>query len=263
MRDAPSARQYRRPHRNLWRSEPWRASVEIGQFWASLPRLLDGDSGDGHSVLVIPGLLGDDLTTVALRGVLRARGYDAVPWRLGPNIGPTARIVRGVFGALDELHERSDRRVSVIGWSLGGFFARELARHRPDQVRSVITLGTPLRLRHEDEPSTSRVGWVYDALRPWHSGFFTGVPREEHRPPVPVPTTAVYSRTDGVVPWRACLAHEDRHSENVEVETSHSGMGFHPSVLRVVLDRLAQPEGAWRPYRATRPTSLHQEGIAS
>lgn len=248
------AARFRRPSDALWRSEPWRAAADVVQFWAALPSLAVGHPGDGHGVLVIPGLMAGDHSTVGIRAVLSMRGYDAQPWGQGPNVGPTSRVVKGTFAALDRLCESTGRPVSVVGWSLGGFFARELARHRPDQVRQVVTMGTPIQLRTEDDPGASRVGWIYEALRPFHSAFFDGVPREEHLPDLSVPITRIYSRHDGIVPWRACLGADSPRSENVAVAASHTGMGFHPGTLRVLLDRLGQPAGTWRPYSPDRST---------
>jgi pimeloyl-ACP methyl ester carboxylesterase len=135
--------------------------------------------------------------------------------------------------------------VSVVGWSLGGIFARELARAHPEQVRLVITLATPFR-----DISASHATRLV-SIRPGGRPL-----REAHdlrawlRRPLPVPTTSIYSRSDGIVAWRSCLEDEGPERENVEVACSHTGMGFHPATFAVISDRLALPEGRWAPYRA-------------
>ncbi len=240
------------PPRVLWQLEAPRALLELVQFWATFPFLTAGLRGDGHTVLVFPGFTAADNTTAPLRTVLAARGYRAEPWRLGANIGPSTRILDGIAERLRHLHARSGRKVTLVGWSLGGILARDLARRFPDQVRQVISLGSPFLLDpHEQEHLRTYPGQLYDALRPLHStGFVESRPSGADQLPMPVPATAVYTRTDGVVPWRACLELEGATSESVEVLGSHSGLGHNPAALAVVLDRLALPEGGWHPYAA-------------
>lgn len=240
---------FRRPSDALWRSEHWRTVADLMQFWGALPWLMNGPRGDGHAVLVLPGMLAADESTAGLRSVLVARGYRAESWGLGPNIGPTRRITDGIITRLHDLHDRTGRPVSLVGWSLGGFLARELSRRFPSMCRLVITLGTPLRLGLDDDPGLTTVGEIFASLRPFHTDFLVTATGPHTPAPVPVPATAIYSKADGVVPWQACLERPGRGSESVEVTASHCGMGFHPGALSVVLDRLRQPEGDWQPYR--------------
>jgi hypothetical protein len=235
---------FRRPSRWLANSEHARALADLTGFWLGLPCLLNGPSGDGHGVLTIPGFLADDSSTSLMRGVLESRGYRAEPWRLGRNLGPTSGVRGGLRRQLDELCDTTGRRVSVVGWSLGGLLARELARCYPDQVRQVVTMGSPLRLTARHDPSVSTVGYLYDSLRPLHTNFLDRVTPEMAQADLPVPLTSIYTRSDGVVPWRSCLVPPGPNSENVEVAASHCGMGFSYPALSVLLDRLAQPEGA-------------------
>lgn len=217
----------------------------------SLPLLALVPHGDGHPVLVIPGFTASDAGTRFLRGVLSAKGYAAERWGLGTNVGPHPRIVRGIQRRLLTLSERHGRSVSIVGWSLGGVYARELARAYPDHVRTVVTLGSPFRMR---EPDSSTGQALYRRLGPRRDPF-TGRRHDEHmRGPLPVPTTSVYTRTDGVVRWHACIDEIGPTSENVEVRGTHTGLGVNPAVLVVVTDRLAQREGEWRPFR--RPCAL-------
>lgn len=241
---------YRAPRRSLLWSEHLRASAETVAFYAALPALTSGPRGDGHRVLVLPGLLANDSSTAPLRQVLRSRGYRAHGWGLGTNIGPTSRITEGLFDRLQDLHDRDGAPVTLIGWSLGGLLSRELARHAPEHVRSVITLGSPLRLNTGSSVNASHASAAFHFFRPWHTDFFGGHEPEEERVPLTMPATSIYSRFDGIVPWQACLQLDGPQRENVEVNASHMGLGVHPPTIQIVLDRLAQPIGKWQPYAA-------------
>ncbi|HWU21782.1 MAG TPA: alpha/beta hydrolase [Nocardioides sp.] len=241
--------RYRAPRRALLWTEQLRASAEASAFCAALPQLLTGPHGDGHRVLVLPGFLADDASTVVLRRVLRARGFRVYGWGLGRNIGPSDRIVTGMVDRLADLHGRDGEPVSLVGWSLGGILARELARLSPDQVRCVITMGSPFRLTAEDDPSTTHPGRLFEALKPWHSDLLADRQAEEDRPALQMPATAIYSKLDGIVPWQTCMDVAGPQRESVEVSASHLGMGVHPHVQAIVIDRLRQPVGQWQPYR--------------
>jgi pimeloyl-ACP methyl ester carboxylesterase len=206
--------------------------------------------GDGHAVMTLPGFMATDRSTQVLRRYLRCWGYAAGPWNLGRNYGVLADgdMEKVLDQRLADLYETSGGKVSLLGWSLGGLLGREMARRQPGLVRSVITLGSPLgdpratnawRLfelvsgrRIDDEEIGSRVNIL--------------------RNPVPeVPTTAIYSKTDGVVAWQiACLPPGDL-VENIGVTTSHLGMGYNPAVLYAIADRLRQQPGQWRPFAAS------------
>ena len=234
------------PPLRLYLSEPARAVREYGAFRAAQPLLRSLPHGDGDPVLVLPGLLADDGSTRALRQVLRGLGYRVHGWRLGRNIGPTADIMSGMPERLDSLHQRYGRPVSLIGWSLGGILARDLARKAPDKVRQVITLGSPFRIA---SPRQSRAHRNYERYAHLHVEPAT-FPRATEVGPLPVPTTSIYSRYDGIVAWQACLNLPYPQAENIAVKASHCGMGHHPAVLWAVADRLAQPADTWRPFRA-------------
>ena len=236
----------------LYWSEIARASAGWGVFLAALPLAPALPRGDGHPVLVLPGLLAGDGSTTALRGVLRGLGYQVGGWGLGRNIGPTAAVVRGLDELLEAMAQRSGRRVTLVGWSLGGIYARTLARRRPQLVRQVVTLGSPFRLISADQSRASRAFQRFSHLRVQP----TLLPPEREAAPLPVPATSIYSRWDGIVAWRACLDTPGERTENIEVFGSHLGLGHNPAVVWAVCDRLAQPEGAWtsfRPPPALRP----------
>ena len=241
--DSPHWETIGPPPLGLFALEQGRAALELADL-ASRRRLRRlAARGDGHPVLVLPGLLAGDFSTAPLRRFLRALCYDARGWGLGVNLGPNEKIRSGLEARLRVLRERHGRRVSLVGWSLGGIYARELARAHPEDVRLVITLGTPFR----DISAThaARIVPIRPGGRPLHEA------KDLHaylRQPVPVPTTSIYSRSDGIVAWRSCVEEAGPERENVEVTCSHTGMGFHAEALAVVADRLAQPEGGWRPY---------------
>jgi alpha/beta hydrolase family protein len=219
-----------------------RAVLEMAALLVASPLLRRAPRGDGHPVLVLPGFMASDFSTRALRSFLRDRGYAAHGWKLGRNTGPTPETVAALVQRLHELRGRHARRVSLIGWSLGGVYARELARAFPPDVRQVITLATPFR----NLEATNVPAFLLTRRRPHpNEAAF----RERLRLPLQVPTTAIYSRTDGIASWRSCVAEPGPQSESIEVESSHLGIGHHPVVLLTIADRLAQAEDAWKPFR--------------
>lgn len=226
-------------------SETGRAVAEYGMFLGSGPVLRRLPKGDSHPVLVLPGLLGDDTSTGILRRLLRRLDYAVYGWGLGRNIGPTELCLDGLPARLDELHRRYQQPVSLVGWSLGGILARQLARKKPDAVRQVITLGSPFRLAHH---SQSRSHFAYELFTSRHVETRT-LPLEQDDPPLRMPATAIYSPVDGIVNWRTCLNLPGARTENIAVLASHMGLGHHPAALWAIGDRLAQPATAWKPFR--------------
>jgi pimeloyl-ACP methyl ester carboxylesterase len=221
-----------------------RAVWEFGASLVSLPILHSAPRGDGHPVLIFPGLVATDLSTEPLRRYLQAQGYSAHEWGLGRNLGPRPGVLEACRDKIKRLRAESGRKVSLIGWSLGGIYAREMAKELPDDVRSVITLGTPFR----GSPRATNAWRVYELA----SGETVDtINREEIAQSPPVPTTSIFSRTDGVVAWQCSVEREAAFVENIEVEASHIGLGVHPAVLYAVSDRLAQPEGAWERFDRT------------
>ena len=181
-----------------------------------------------------------------MRSLLRQLGYRTYGWKLGSNLGPTPKIVDGLEQRFRSIVERNDQPVSIVGWSLGGIYGRQLARHNPDQVRQVVTLGSPFRMRPGDRSAASP---IWDSLSRVHDQEALAAMIAPDRPPLTVPTTSIYTRSDGIVRWSMCLESVGEQSENVEVLGSHCGLGFNPQVAMVVADRLATGPNDWRPFR--------------
>jgi hypothetical protein len=231
------------PPWTLLAMEPWRALFDTlsAHAGAALP------VGDGHPVVVYPGLGGGAFATTHLRSFLQDCGFTVHDWEGGINTGPTGALddwLADLEVRVRELHARHERKVSLVGWSLGGVYARELAKRCPCAVRQVITLATPFNSLGQGNHAGAFYQWFH--------------PARTHLPPEvearlaecpPVPTTSIYSKTDGIVAWRGCIERRSELSESVEVDASHLGMVSHPQVLRIIANRLAQPEGRWRPLR--------------
>ena len=227
--------------------EGQRACAELSALSVTSPFLQLAPRGDGHPVLVLPGFVTTDVSTWALRRYLSSLGYDVHAWELGRNIGPKSIGARGerLERRLEEIRAETGRKASLVGWSLGGIMARELARSQPDAVRQVITLGSPFT----GNPHATNVSKLYEQL----SGEKVDDPRllaKRARPP-PVPSTAIFSKTDGIVAWRNCMEPAGELTDNIEVRGSHFGLVVNPAVLFAVADRLAQPERGWAPFART------------
>ncbi len=228
---------------------------ELATTLALRPLLRRLDRGDGHPVLLLPGFMAGDFSTRPLRRFLRDLGYSAHRWSLGRNLGPQGDLEQRMAARLDEVFERHARRVSLVGWSLGGVYARVLANRRPDQVRSVISLGSPI---NGDAESTNSAR-LFEFVTRKRIEDISPESLAEVRQTPPVPTTSVFSRTDGITAWQASIEAEGPQAESVEVPGSHLGLGFNPLVLCVIADRLAQPENDWKPF--FRSGIVHPPGL--
>lgn len=238
-----------RPPSKLLALTEGRAVFELAAFYASRHLLSLLPRGDGHPVLVLPGFLASDSSTAPMRRLLEDLGYDAYGWKLGRNVRVDLQRVHEMEQLLLGIHQRTGRTVSIVGWSLGGVFARELAKLHPAIVRQVITLGSPI---HDDRRHTN-ASKLFEFLNgkepePVRHGRFTGL----HQAP-PVPTTSILTKTDGVVHWRGSVQHpehDNTQTENIVVHASHCGLGVNPSVMVALADRLAQDEQGWQPFVA-------------
>lgn len=237
--------------------EPLRAALEYAgsQFGMAHAGL---QPGDGHTVVIFPGLASNGRSVSWLRDFCRRLGYDAHDWGRGYNTGPAGDIDPWIDGLAEDVcalaaRNGGGRRVSLLGWSLGGLYAREVAKKLgAEQTRQVITLGTPFA----GTVRQTRAGWVYRLLNGAHPVLDPTMCHRLATPPK-VPTTSIYSRSDGIVAWQACRHTDAAHAraEDIEVIGSHSGLVWNRAVYTVLADRLAQPEGAWRPFRPALPVA--------
>lgn len=221
------------------------AAREYAGLARRTPELVALPDGDGHPVLVAPGLLAGDGSTALLRRFLAAKGYSVERWGLGRNLGAPDdfdRYVERVAARSDALGEP----VSLVGWSLGGIASRWAAACAPDAVRQVITLGTPFRR----DPRAHRIWPLYRTVSGARWSDFTEEKLTTLAATPPVPATSVVSSEDGVVEVDEGFQPDGPTSETIIIRGSHLGLGHNPEVFRIVADRLAQPAGAWAPYLA-------------
>jgi pimeloyl-ACP methyl ester carboxylesterase len=202
--------------------------VDLAALAAELPR------GDGHAVLVLPAALRGDGLTREARSLLARLGYAAYGWDLGIDFGPTPRLVRGCQRRLAALAARHGP-VSLLGFSMGGLFARWLAVRTPWLVRRVITVGSPFR---SPLASTALPSGLLCSL--WGGAARVRSLAATIARPLRVPGTFLYSRRDGLVAWECCRDPMPA-SDNVEFSGCHISMVRSPEVLRIVGDRLARP----------------------
>jgi len=207
--------------------EPFRLAARA-RYLSGLPR------GDGSPVMVLPGFGTGDAATWALRKFLTYLGYDARGWELGRNHGRVPELVALILGKVEELAASRGGPVSLVGWSLGGYIAREVARERPEVVTRVITLGSPVVGGPKYTASHRhyvRKGYDLDEIEARVA--------ERERVPLKIPVTAIYSKRDGVVTWQACIDRVNAVTEHVEVGASHLGLGLSPDVYAIIASRLA------------------------
>jgi len=230
----------------FWTMVEGRSIVEVNWFYSLRLLMKRLPKGDGHPVITFPGFFASDRSMRPMRGLLKDLGYKTHGWGLGRNLVFNDEREKDMHDLLKRVYEEEGRKVSLVGWSLGGVFAREVAKAYPEYVRSVITLGSPISgdLEH------SNARRIFTAIN--------GEPTEEDQQryknlstPPPVPTTSIYTKTDGIVAWRGSLQKEGPLSENIQIPASHVGLGFNPLAMYAIADRLAQAEGKWKPFKVT------------
>lgn len=243
----------RPPSRLLALTEPGRAMGELASFYALRPLLRHLPHGDGHGVLVLPGFMASDGSTRPLRSLLDDLGYQTSGWGLGRNIRVDEARIEAMAECLVRLWEQTGKqRVSIIGWSLGGVFARELAKMMPEKVRLVISLGSPI----SDDRNHTNARRLFEFLNGKEPQVMQNGNFQRLAEAPPVPTTSILTKADGVVHWRGSIQAEGEQTENIEVYASHCGMGANASVAYAIADRLAQGEGDWKPFHAHGLASL-------
>jgi pimeloyl-ACP methyl ester carboxylesterase len=245
MMTAPHAAPAAKPPHPLLTLVEGRAIFEYGSFVALRGLLGMLPKGDGHPVIVLPGFMAGDRSTAPMRRLLTSLGYKAHGWGLGRNVRIDLERERAMQDLLVRIFEESGgRKVSMIGWSLGGVFAREIAKAHPDKVRLVISLGSPI----SNDRNHSNARRLFEMLNgqepePLREGRY----RDLGEAP-PVPTTSILTKTDGVVGWRGSVQQAGGQTENIVVHASHMGLGVNPAVMVAIADRLAQAEGQWQPF---------------
>lgn len=233
-----------------------RTFLEIVLLPASWPLLQEAPRGDGHPVLLVPGFMAGETTLLALKLYLQYLGYDVHTWGMGRNLGFRSKHANALPQKIRYLHHTTGRKVSLVGWSLGGVFSLYGADSAQECVRSIVTLGSPVSLDAVGNQSpqalkalyrlvSHRLGTSAHLMQPRAKAL-----REQRR--LPLPTSCLFSLTDGVVPpQEATIDGDPGMHENIQVPGSHCGLGFNGIVLAVVANRLAQPEGAWQPFAPT------------
>src|SRR5262245_7055433 len=193
-----------------------------------------------EAVVVLPGFLGSDLSTALLRSTVGGEGFETLPWKLGTNLGPSRDLMQRLIARIERVTDETGRRVSLVGHSLGGLYAREIAKFAPERVRVVITLGSPIRALETNNPYANLdivrlieliSGRTVTDLQRY--GFFCNLAA-----PLAVPCVAIYSKRDRVAPWQTCLQRPTSLAHNVEVDATHVGMLVSATVAQVIRDRL-------------------------
>jgi hypothetical protein len=250
FKSSDKPRKLRRPPLALTLVEG-RGMAELAALYALRGVLAHAPKGDGHPVFVMPGFLASDRSTVPLRKFLNELGYDAHGWGQGQNLGRFYKM-RGILeDEVTRLHETTGKKVSLIGWSLGGVFARYLSLVMPDKVRSVITMGSPFAA---DINATSAKR-LYDLLS--QEGPAKPGDLERIAGDLPVPNTSIYTKLDGIVNWKTCISPPADNAETIEIRlASHIGIGVNPAAFWAVADRLAQKEGEFAPFAKRGPFAL-------
>ncbi len=238
------------PSKALLSVEGMRAIYEYGLGWLlKVPLEFISPRGDGHPVMVIPGLGTGDGSTHYIRNFIDGLGYESHSWGLGRNLGPRKGLNNLMIQLSDRIKEISKlsggQQISLIGWSLGGIYAREVAKLEPNLVRQVITLGTPFK----GEEGGTNATLLYEILSKDKSHKDPNIIKKIAIPPI-VPFTSIYSKTDGVVHWECSIETEGPISENIEIPgASHLGLGHNPISMYVIANRLSQTKILWAPYK--------------
>ena len=209
------------------------AVLQLPRLMLRTPRLLRGPVGTKQPVLFLPGLKAGDASNLPMRSYLRQRNFRTFGWELGTNNGDVEGNLPAVIARAEALYDRCKEPLNLVGWSLGGVLARELARERPELVAHVITYGTPV----VGGPLYTSVSGVYSQEE---REAIAAIVAERNLIPINVPITALYSKNDGIVAWEACIDTFSPDVENIQVRSSHIGMGIDPDVWEIVASRLAR-----------------------
>jgi pimeloyl-ACP methyl ester carboxylesterase len=228
----------------FWKYAEGRALIEWQSFYLLRGLMSKLPKGDGHPVIVFPGFVSSDVATRPMRSLFDRLGYSTYGWGLGRNLMVNQKREDKMRNLLNNVFKLEGRKVSLIGWSLGGVFAREIAKAHPELVRCVITLGSPIAgSRNQTNAKT-----LFEAINGDSKSLQANRIAKMNTPP-PVPTTSIYTKTDGIVKWESSIQGGNfPRTENIQVPASHLGLGVNPLVMLAVADRLAQPEGKWQEF---------------
>jgi alpha/beta superfamily hydrolase len=211
--------------------------VELTRLLLRFPFLLNQPRGKREPVLIFPPYGTGDGSTTLLKAYLRLLGYRARGWGLGRNQGKITELLPRALRRLASFAKRSDQKVALIGWSFGGYLARELGRERPELISRIITLGTPVI----GGPKYTALCEKYRKRGMDIEAIATEIEFRNQAAPIETPVVAIYSRTDAIVAWQACIDQQTATVKHVEVHTTHYGFGFSPEVYRIIAQSLAQP----------------------
>ncbi|MEZ4888446.1 MAG: alpha/beta fold hydrolase [Chitinophagales bacterium] len=244
--------EVQRPSTLLFATDIGRGLIGLANYFASIPIFNMAAKGDGHPVLVLPGFGATDVSTHPLRYFLKKQNFTPYAWELGRNLGGVD-FLEDIIVRVQEIAHQHGQKISLVGWSLGGVFAREVARRHPGIVRQVITLGSPF----QHVGHGNNIKWIYEFVTQNEIEGIDPQLIEDMKYPPPVPSTAIYTKGDGIVSWKCCIEMiEDHQTQNVEVSGSHCGLGHNPVALFCIADRLSQRDGYWRKFK---PSFLQQQ----
>ncbi len=210
--------------------------LEFGRLLAAIPILSRQARGRGEPVIVLPGFGATNTSTYMLRCYLSWLGYSAQGWSMGRNEGDVQQLLPHVVDQVRQVHRQSGSKVNIIGWSLGGVIAREVARDTPGAVRQVITMGSPI----VGGPKYTSLGGLVERSGVDLDEMEANISAHERSKPILVPVTSIYSKNDGVVSWQASIDRHSPHIEHFEVYTTHLGLGISPDVYMIIAESLAQ-----------------------
>jgi len=231
-----------KPSRFWLATEIARAALEYTSFIPYKYFMSNEIEGDNHPVIVLPGFMSGDVSTKPLRKILDNLKYKSYGWGLGRNFGNEEDLDL-LLDHVDKIYHDHRISISIIGWSLGGIYARQLAKARPHLIRQVITLGSPFT----GITDNNHAAWIHKMITSGKGEdiidpeLLADIPK-----PAPVPTTAIFSKQDGIVPWQYCLELEETDiHQNIQVYGSHIGLGVNPTVIEIIKDRLQYDASTW------------------
>ncbi|MFT4754253.1 MAG: pimeloyl-ACP methyl ester carboxylesterase [Salibacteraceae bacterium] len=248
MEEAKKLQKTKRPSLFWLATEMGRAVAELGMSLPYRKYLLKKYEGDGHPVIVLPGFMATEKSTKSMRDFITKMGYTAYDWEMGRNVAKI-KTLYNLFEKLEEIADKHGEEVTIIGWSLGGIYGRQMAKEKPELVRQVITLGSPFRGINEPNNAT----WLYNLISKGKrvididASLLADLPK-----PTPVPTTSIFSKQDGVVAWKTCMdEHETDIAQNIQVRGSHIGLSVNATVLKIIADRLMYRKENWRHFQTS------------